>query len=160
MTKRQKKPAPDSPRLHTPTPFPQNVVVVSDGLKSDNSDLTAVEPQEEAGEGEDSEKEDDAPATAGKRKTMRRKRGKKKKGGAANGSAAEDVDGERNESPAGEGENGTANGDGYSPPQADKLALKNVSPSPTVVPPSLAPTSAAPSLVVSDTVLGETPGAH
>ncbi|KZT08189.1 uncharacterized protein LAESUDRAFT_757871 [Laetiporus sulphureus 93-53] len=148
------KPAPDSPRPHTSAPSLQNVVVVSDGLKSDNSDLTAVEPQEETGEGEDSEKEDDAPATAGKRKTMRRKRGKKKKGGATNGSAAEDVDGEKAESPAGQGENGTANEDGYFPPQADTLALKIVSLSPTVVPPSLAPTSAAPSLVVSDTVLG------
>ncbi|OCH94596.1 hypothetical protein OBBRIDRAFT_747261 [Obba rivulosa] len=108
----------------------------------------SADAQEDGADGEDSEKDGDAPATPGKRKGLRRKRGKKKKPGLNANDNAED----------GEADGGKANdsgkenvGDGEAPKtedQENKLAVS----SSLVLPPAPAPSSS--SLVVTDTILG------
>ncbi|KAL6309426.1 hypothetical protein BKA93DRAFT_821733 [Sparassis latifolia] len=98
---------------------------------------------DDGADGDESEREGDGPAIAGKRKALRRKRGKKKKGITTNGSAQDAVP-EVEEKHAGKTGKDGQNGD----------AAQVVSPSAIVLSPSPTPAPVVPSLIVSDTVLG------
>ena len=138
---------PDSPGL-TPRPMtpgvPERPRTPNTARPSTSAVGTAADG-EDGGDGEESEGE--TPATPGKKKAPRRKRGKKKKPGAVN--VVQDEEGKDGEG-AGEGKKGEENGK-----DGSWEVVNIVSPSSIVVPPPITPKVVEPSLIVSDTILGE-----
>ncbi|KAI0922527.1 hypothetical protein AcV5_009475 [Taiwanofungus camphoratus] len=144
------------PRATTPGIPGKEVDLTADSEEFQTPPRISANLTDDAAEGEDSDKEEDAPATPGKRKGLRRKRGKKRKGGLAGNGAAGDTEPEKKgddidkrEAVQGNGRNGVPEpeGRGNDTPQVG-------SPSAIVLPSSLKHAATVPSLIVSDTILG------
>lgn len=145
------------PRATTPGIPGKEVDLTADSEEFQTPPRISANLTDDAAEGEDSDKEEDAPATPGKRKGLRRKRGKKRKGGLAGNGAAGDTEPEKKGDDIDKREAVQRNGrNGVPEPEGRGNDTPQVgSPSAIVLPSSSKHVATVPSLIVSDTILGE-----